>query len=91
MPEMKSLHQIIVEKGEEYEWERIVPLHLVGMVDDNPRVITAVLERTAVVHPLNDDSPRVREVIPLHRVSIWPQDIKWEQRPFVDIQYSRRG
>jgi hypothetical protein len=85
MSEMKSLHQIIIEKGSEYDWQRIDPIHLVGTVDGSPRKIRAILDRTAIVNPLNDASPEARSVVPFHRIMVWPQDIKWEQRPFVDI------
>lgn len=80
MNEMKSLHQLMIEKGADCEVEEINAEHLVGMVNGTPLVIRAVLDRTAVVHPLNDDSPVVRRLAALHEVFVWPQDIKWKLR-----------
>src|SRR6266704_1047130 len=80
MDKMKSLYQIITEKGADYEMESINSDHLVGMVNDEPRVIRAILERTAVVHPLNDSSPVAREVRRLEKVMVWPRDIIWQTR-----------
>lgn len=81
--EMKSLRQIIVEKGAEYEFVEIVANKLVGLVKGEARVVRAILDRTAVVHPFNDDSPNARKLARLDEVMVWPRDIEWRQRPSI--------
>lgn len=85
MEDMKSLFQIIVEKGDAYQLEEIDAEHLVGFFQDEPVVIKAVLENTAVVHPLNDDSPPKRRLARLESAFVWPRDIRWKLRPVSSI------
>lgn len=85
MEDMKSLFQIIVEKGDAYQLEEIDAEHLVGIFKDQPVVIRAVLDNTAVVHPLNDNSPAVRRLAKLEAAFVWPRDIRWKLRPASSI------
>ncbi len=80
LKEMKTLHQIIVEKGADYEYESIDCSHLIGMVGGEPRVIRAILDKAAVVHPLNDSSSYAREVRRFEKIMVWERDIVWEPR-----------
>lgn len=80
MNDMKSLRQVIVEKGVEYEDEEIVP-QFVGLIDGEPRVIYAILERTAVHHALDNDADR--ELKKLEQIMVWPRDIRWQRRPHI--------
>ena len=78
MDDMKSLADIITEKGNEYEFEEINPDHLIGLVNGEPRVVHAILERTAIVYPFSDSTERA--VRRLGLVMVWPRDIVWRQR-----------
>lgn len=83
MNEMQSIHQIIVAKGAEYEVQEIDSEHLIGVVAGSPYVIRAILDRTAVIHPFDDDSPTARKLSRLDQTFVWPRDIKWKDRPLV--------
>lgn len=89
MNDMKSLRQIIVEKGVEYESEEIDTTHLIGLLNEEARIIHAVLERTAVVSPFNNKYNR--SLGRLENVMVWPRDIKWRKRLMVDLGFQRRN
>lgn len=89
MDDMKSLREIIVEKGDDYEFEEIDTDHLIGLVNEEARVIHAVLERTAVVYPFNDNHNR--SLGRLEVVMVWPRDIKWRKRLTFNSIWDRQG
>ncbi len=82
--QMKSIKQVIDDIGEDWNDTHIMEPNFIGHVRSKPMFIAAILEHTAVIHPI--ELPNERSTVNLGGVDVWPQDVRWRRRNIEEIQ-----
>lgn len=88
---MRTLRQIINETSVEHRGLMMIRIHesFGGFVDGIPMMITAILDNTAVVHPIAKSSPEHRKVVNLDNVRVDENWVEWTKKPFEERRLFR--
>jgi mannitol/fructose-specific phosphotransferase system IIA component len=82
--QMKSIKQVMEDVGEDFNDTHVIEPSFIGHIRGRPMFISAILEHTAVIHPIN--LPKEKVAVNLGGVDVWPQDIRWRRRDVEEVQ-----